>query len=63
MPYIISAIDFLTGSIVTKQCKKPQPEWEDRKNGTELFQSINSRVKKAFFAFLIKYFIPFLIDK
>lgn len=28
-------------------CNKPDPQWEDRKNGTELFQAINSRVRKG----------------
>ncbi|XP_023328585.1 uncharacterized protein LOC111701513 isoform X2 [Eurytemora carolleeae] len=28
-------------------CQKPNPEWEDRKNGTELYQALNSRPSLA----------------
>jgi len=31
------------GSKLKKQCKKEEPEWESRNNGTEFFQAINSR--------------------
>jgi len=31
------------GGAVKKQCNKEEPSWEDRNNGTELFQAINSR--------------------
>merc|ERR1711915_31335 len=36
-----------SGTLKSKVCKKPKPTWEDRNNGTELLQKINSQPSVA----------------